>query len=149
MKSLIYGIDGGDKRIFDYFDMPFYQQLKRSYKSIPLKEDLINRGWSEILTGAEGKDTGGFYVSPVLDGTAAMSMGFKLGSVRDSTGIPYVWDVLGCLCVQPGPRELGCEQCDKHELRVRVCLYVQPGSRELGCERRDGYEQNVSYCSCV
>lgn len=94
MKSFVYGIDGGDRRIFDYFDMPFYGQLQQQYVHIPLQEDLLNRGWSEIITGARGVDTGGFYMSPELDGSARLSMKYRMGDVPRLTDIKLLWDVL-------------------------------------------------------
>ncbi|UHQ54875.1 hypothetical protein [Microbulbifer sp. YPW16] len=95
MKALIYGIDGGDNRIFDYFHMPFYQKIKKSFTQIPLNEDLINRGWSEIVTGKEGKDTGGLYISPMLDGSTKFSMKYSISEVPQNTDIQLLWEAIG------------------------------------------------------
>lgn len=95
MKSFVYGIDGADERIFDYFNMPFYKNLKSNFSSLPICEDIINRGWSEILTGAEGKDTSGLYISPKLDGTANFSMSYSMADVPKYTGIDLLWNSLG------------------------------------------------------
>ena len=64
MKLLIYGLDGGDLAVMNIFkdQMPFFQKFLSKNKSIDLTEDLINRGWVEILTGKYGKDTKGFYM---------------------------------------------------------------------------------------
>lgn len=96
MKSFVYGIDGGDREIFEYFQqqMPFYQKLTQSHIHLNLHEDLLHRGWSEIITGATGEETGGFYMSPDLDGSANFSMKYKMAEVPDKAGIQLLWDAL-------------------------------------------------------
>lgn len=94
MRSLVYGIDGGDRRILEHFEMPFYRHLSSRFTHLELREDLLNRGWSEIITGATGKDTGGFYMAPELDGTPRMSMKYQMDQVPKRTSIKLIWDKL-------------------------------------------------------
>ena len=95
MKSLVYGIDGGDSRIFDCFDMPFYEELSKKMSSLNIEEDLLNRGWSEIVTGRKGMDTGGLYMSPNLDGSHGFSMTYRMADVPSKTTTKLLWDEIG------------------------------------------------------
>ena len=90
MKLLIYGLDGGDLEILKIFSkqMPFFNRFLKDNISINLTEDLINRGWVEILTGKEGKDTRGFYMAPLLDGTHRCSTSFKMSDIKDENIVP-------------------------------------------------------------
>ena len=91
MKLLIIGIDGGDLEIMKSFKMPFMHEYIRSNHSLTLTEDLFNRGWVEILTGEEGKNTGGFYMSPVLDGSHRFSTSFSMKQLENKPGITPLW----------------------------------------------------------
>ena len=50
MKLLIIGIDGGDKRIIEAFNMPFVQKIIQENEAPELTLDLMSRGWAEMLT---------------------------------------------------------------------------------------------------
>ncbi|MEA3261633.1 MAG: hypothetical protein U9Q93_16435 [Pseudomonadota bacterium] len=91
----MYGIDGADRRIFDYFEMPFYEELSKTFSFLNVEEDLLNRGWSEIATGRIGKDTGGLYMSPDLDGTHGFSMTYSMAEVPSKTDARFLWDEIG------------------------------------------------------
>ena len=89
MKLLIFGLDGGDLEIMNIFKdhMPFFQSFLSNNKCIKLEEDLINRGWVEILTGKYGKDTRGFYMAPKLDGTHSCATSFNMKVVEGDENI--------------------------------------------------------------
>lgn len=95
MKLLIYGLDGGDLEIMNIFkdQMPFFQKFLSDNKSIELEEDLINRGWVEILTGKYGKDTRGFYMAPKLDGTHSCATSFNMKVVEGDENIVPLWEL--------------------------------------------------------
>lgn len=95
MKLLIYGLDGGDLEIMNIFkdQMPFFQKFLSDNKSIELEEDLINRGWVEILTGKYGKDTRGFYMAPKLDGTHNCATSFNMKVVEEDENIVPLWEL--------------------------------------------------------
>ncbi len=96
MKLLVYGIDGGDLEIFKIFKhkMPFLFSFIEKNTSIVLEEDLINRGWVEILTGKKGDETRGFYMAPLLDGTHKFSTNFKMSFLDHDQDIVPMWDIL-------------------------------------------------------
>jgi len=69
MKLLIIGIDGGDKRIFESFNMPFVHRIIKENMVPELTLDLMSRGWAEMLTGKHASATKALYMRPKLDGT--------------------------------------------------------------------------------
>ncbi len=91
MKLLIYGIDGGDLEIMKTFEMPFVHKFIKENSDIKLTEDLFNRGWVEILTGKEGKDTRSFYMSPVLDGSHRFSTKFAMKELESDSEVVPLW----------------------------------------------------------
>lgn len=95
MKLLIYGLDGGDLEIMNIFkdQMPFFQNFLNENENIELSEDLINRGWVEILTGKYGSDTRGFYMAPKLDGTRQCSTSFNMKAVEGDENIIPLWEL--------------------------------------------------------
>mgnify|MGYP001960876493 CR=1 FL=1 len=93
MKMLIYGIDGGDLEIMKTFDMPFVHQFLKENENVDLTVDLYNRGWVEILTGKEGKDTRGFYMSPVLDGSHRCATKFSMKELENDPDIVPLWQL--------------------------------------------------------
>lgn len=96
MKLLIYGLDGGDLEIMRIFknSMPFFTNFLNDNESIHLNEDLLNRGWAEILTGVEGKDNKGFYMAPKLDGTHQFSTSFKMQDLKNDPDIVPLWKLV-------------------------------------------------------
>ena len=88
------GIDGGDKEIFDAFDMPFLQRLLEQNKFIDITEDLWSRGWASIVTGVPGTEHGGFYEKPLLDGTYRFTQGFGAKNIKANQNIVPLWDLL-------------------------------------------------------
>lgn len=91
MKVLIYGIDSGDLEIMKTFEMPFVHKFIEENINIELTEDLFNRGWVEILTGKEGKNTRGFYMSPVLDGSHRFSTKFAMKELENYSNVVPLW----------------------------------------------------------
>ena len=91
MKMLVYGIDGGDLEIMKTFDMPFVHKFLQDNTNVDLTVDLHNRGWVEILTGKEGKDTRGFYMSPVLDGSHRCATKFSMKELENDSDIVPLW----------------------------------------------------------
>lgn len=91
MKMLIYGIDGGDLEIMKTFDMPFVHQFLKDNVNVDLTVDLYNRGWVEILTGKEGKDTRGFYMAPVLDGSHRCATKFSMKELENDPDVIPLW----------------------------------------------------------
>ncbi len=95
MKTLIIGIDGGDERILDFFNQPYYAELKSRFHSHRLQEDLFSRGWAEIMTGLVGWDTRAFYMSPKLDGTTNLSVSFNMSEAQNNSKVKTIWNLLG------------------------------------------------------
>jgi len=91
VKVLIYGIDSGDLEIMKTFEMPFVHKFIEENINIELTEDLFNRGWVEILTGKEGKNTRSFYMSPVLDGSHRFSTKFAMKELENDPEVVPLW----------------------------------------------------------
>jgi len=94
MKLLIIGIDGGDSRIFNSLEMPFFKNLIGGMESLHIEEDLWSRGWVEILSGKTGMDTGAFYEKPMLDGSLNFTQKFNSLSYLKTKGIIPLWSLI-------------------------------------------------------
>ncbi|MFA5644520.1 MAG: alkaline phosphatase family protein [Patescibacteria group bacterium] len=94
MKNLIIGIDGGDLEIFEKFDMPFLKSLIEKGKKVELTENLLSRGWVEIISGKYAKDNKSFYIFPKLDGTHDFSLSYSFGDlIKNNDGSPLIWEL--------------------------------------------------------
>lgn len=91
---LVVGIDGGTRDIIDAMPMPFTQELFARSASKKMDEDLISRGWAEILTGEHASRNKAFYLMPVADG----SLDFDASYTKS--------DMLACSCNEPLWRRL-------------------------------------------
>lgn len=92
MNLLILGIDGGDREIINIMDMPFTQQLIRDRVTLPIKEDLWSRGWSELSSGMHGIDTGAFYSKPKLDGSIDFTQSYRSTDYLNVPNCVPIWD---------------------------------------------------------
>lgn len=97
MKLLVIGLDGGDRDIINSMDMPCLQKLLQERVSVPIKEDLWSRGWSEIATGLHGRETGAFYEKPKLDGTTDFAQSYKINDYYKVPNCVPLWDKLSDL----------------------------------------------------
>lgn len=99
MKTLVIGIDGGDRRIIDALEMPRLQQLLEEQTCLDIEEDLWSRGWAEILCGHHAKDAGAFYSKPKLDGSYDFTQSFGVKDYENHEAITPLWKALnerGC-----------------------------------------------------
>ena len=94
MKLLVIGLDGGDRDIINCMDMPCLQKLLQERVSIPIKEDLWSRGWSEIASGLHGRETGAFYEKPKLDGSTGFTQSYKIDDYYKVPNCTPLWDRL-------------------------------------------------------
>ena len=94
MRQLIIGIDGGDETICSRLPMPFVNQKLESECNIKLTEDLLSRGWVEILCGKYARDTGAFYMVPQVNGTNEIRFKFSLKQLLENKDVQPIWDVV-------------------------------------------------------
>jgi len=94
MKELIIGIDGGDQRILEAFDMPFVHSLLKDGYCQKLEEDIFSRGWAEIMTGEHASKTGAFYMHPQLDDTRDFTIAFSMSQVEQFDDVTPIWDLI-------------------------------------------------------
>lgn len=95
MKQLIIGIDGGDQSIFEQMPMPQTQALLQKNHSEQFTEDLLSRGWVEILSGKYSRDTKAFYMVPQCDGTSEIRFKYSLGDLLSNEEVKPIWQVPG------------------------------------------------------
>lgn len=94
MKQLIIGIDGGDLEIFNKFEMPFLHSLIENNKSIKLEEDLLSRGWVEIISGKHARENKSFYIMPKLDGTHDFTLNYSYKDLKENNdGDLLIWEL--------------------------------------------------------
>lgn len=94
MKTLIVGIDGGDLDLVNGLDMPFLQTLVEEGARRELTEDIMSRGWAEILTGKHGSDTRALYMRPKLDGTYQFTTSFGVKDLLSNNDVLPMWDLV-------------------------------------------------------
>lgn len=94
MKFLVVGIDGGDERIMNHFNMPFFRSLFKDSKSYDLNEDRWSRGWAEMYTGEHARESGAFYELPELDGTMRFHRRYSWEKAAENPIVKYLWDRL-------------------------------------------------------
>ncbi len=91
MKLLVIGIDGGTLEILQNMPMPFTKSLIEMSCSRNLEEDLLSRGWAEVLTGHHASVNKGFYLMPMADQTFNFSASYsKKDMVENSDNLP-IW----------------------------------------------------------
>ncbi len=93
MKQLIIGIDGGDREIFSQVSMPYLHELFEDCCTFKLTEDLLSRGWAEILSGKYARDTKAFYMKPKLDGTRDLVFRFSLKDMLSNPEVSPIWEI--------------------------------------------------------
>lgn len=93
MKQLIIGIDGGDQDIFSQVPMPYLQRLFKDSYTLKLTEDLLSRGWAEILSGKQARDTKAFYMRPKLNGTHDFTFSFSLKDLLSNPEVVPIWEI--------------------------------------------------------
>lgn len=94
MKTLLIGLDGGDKEILEAFDMPFVKGLINDGVCCQMNETLLNRGWAEMLTGLDASENCGLYMSPELDGTPTFMLKYGLKEMTGNPDVVPLWDML-------------------------------------------------------
>lgn len=93
MKELIIGIDGGDHGILSRMPTPYLHKLFTNEQLVNLTEDLLSRGWAEILSGAHAKHTKALYMMPLMDGTPSFSGRFSLDDMLKNHELTPIWEV--------------------------------------------------------
>tara|TARA_Y100000748_G_scaffold58226_1_gene46465 strand:- start:1439 stop:2947 length:1509 start_codon:yes stop_codon:yes gene_type:complete len=95
MKLLTIGMDGVHADTFNRGWTPFIKSLIDRGHSLTLHEDLISRGWSEIMLGKHAYETGALYEGPLMGGSLKWSDKFKLEDVPAlGVDIKPIWQVL-------------------------------------------------------
>lgn len=94
MKLLIVGIDGGDFDLVNGLDMPFLQSLIEQGAHRELTEDIMSRGWAEILTGQHGAHTRALYMRPKLDDTYQFTTSFGVKDMLANDDVVPMWDLV-------------------------------------------------------
>ncbi|MEM1388395.1 MAG: alkaline phosphatase family protein [Pseudomonadota bacterium] len=94
-RTLILGFDGGDPTVFRSFDMPFLESLCSRGRSVDMCEDLLTRGWSEIVTGRTAEDTAGLYFRPAKGGgSARFHHSYSLREMLANPDVKAIWTLL-------------------------------------------------------
>lgn len=93
MNHLIIGIDGGDDKVYDIFDMPFLSSLKTKSEAIQLTEDLHSRGWVEMISGDHASFNNGFYLRPLCNGTTEFTLSYSFSDLKNNKTKPLIWEM--------------------------------------------------------
>lgn len=94
MKILTIGIDGGDEKIIKAMPMPNLHKILDQNVCLDIEEDLWSRGWVEILSGVHGRESGAFYVKPLLDNTYTTTQKFSIADYAANSTIKPLWKKL-------------------------------------------------------
>ena len=95
MKQLIIGIDGGDEQHIRRLPMPYLNQLLDSQCCMKLTEDLLSRGWVEILSGKHARDTKAFYMVAQCDKTNDIKFKYSLSELLSNKEVKPIWQLPG------------------------------------------------------
>jgi predicted AlkP superfamily phosphohydrolase/phosphomutase len=102
MKLLVIGIDGGTKEIIENMPMPYTQALFSKAVSQTLNEDLISRGWAEILTGEHASENKAFYLRPFADKSYNFSQSYSKAELTSCSPSRPLWSRLNELGISVG-----------------------------------------------
>jgi len=96
MRFLMIGMDGAHIEAFYRGWTPFIASLMDRAHHLPIKEELVARGWSHIALGKHGAVTGALYDRPELDGTHKWSLKFRISDVPGlGHSVKPIWQALG------------------------------------------------------
>ena len=93
MKQLIVGIDGGDEQLIRQLPMPFLNGLLESGHTKKLTEDLLSRGWVQILCGEHARETKAFYMVSQCNGTPEIKFKYSLTELLSNEEVTPIWDL--------------------------------------------------------
>ncbi len=95
MKALMIGMDGVQEETFQRGWTPYISSLISQGEQLRLKEDLLSRGWDEILTGQHAITTGALYDRAALNGTHEWNTKFKVNDIPGlGKTVKPLWQVL-------------------------------------------------------
>ena len=95
MKFLVIGMDGAHVGSFQRGWTPFMAKLMENGDVLSLKEDLISRGWSNIIFGEDAEKTGALYDKPIMNSNYEWSLKYKVADVDyHETNCRPVWEDL-------------------------------------------------------
>ncbi len=95
MKAIIIGMDGVTFETFERGWTPFIEGLLKSGKKLFLTEDLLSRGWSEIVTGKHAIESGALYERPQMGRGYGWTESFKLNDMPGlGERIKPIWETL-------------------------------------------------------
>jgi len=95
MKILMIGMDGVQTHTFQRGWTPYISSLIEQGEKLLLKEDLISRGWDEIITGKNGLTTGALYDRAALNKTHEWNTKFKINDIPGlGSTVKPLWQVL-------------------------------------------------------
>ncbi len=96
MKLLVLGIDAADEKIIRGLRLPNLTRILDDNISENVKEDLLSRGWSKILTGVGGEESGGLYTYPVRskDGFIDVSQKYNTKDYLKNENVKPIWELL-------------------------------------------------------
>lgn len=94
MDLLVIGIDGASKAIIDSMPMPFTRSLLSCSRSRLLNEDLLSRGWAEILTGEHASKNRAYYQMPMADQSYDFSCSYSKTEMVTAADNEPLWRAL-------------------------------------------------------
>lgn len=107
MKVLMIGMDGAHLDAFDRGWTPYIASLIKNGTRLMIKNDLISRGWLEIVTGRHGVDTGALYDKPKANRSHEWDLQFNINNIPGlGETVKPVWQVLSEKGVRVGVMNL-------------------------------------------
>ncbi len=94
MKLLVIGYDGGDSRVIQGMETPFFKEKFAEGISHQTAEDMWSRGWVEMMTGVHGRETLAFNELPVLDGSHKFTLSYSWKQMLENPEIKPIWEML-------------------------------------------------------
>lgn len=74
--------------------MPFLKGLISKNKCNTLEEDLLNRGWVEMITGNYAYDNDSFYIKPLKDGSHNFTLKYSFKDLITNNDGDLLWEIV-------------------------------------------------------
>jgi hypothetical protein len=92
MKSLVIGMDGVSRKVFQRGWTPFIKNLKLKGEEVYLTNDCISRGWSELILGEHAINSGATYDRPMSNSSHEWTMDWSYEeSMKINPTLKKIW----------------------------------------------------------
>ena len=109
MKSLVIGMDGVSKKVFQRGWTPFVEKLKLKGEERSLINDCISRGWAELIFGEHAIESGATYDRPMSNSSYEWTMDWSYEkSMELNPSLEKIWEKFLPGMIMNGASQIEC-----------------------------------------